>query len=71
MSQSFHDVQQVEVTGPTFKNGHSWTKIIITHRAGGRDENDEYVEITVKTEIALHHTENFHGVLPLVQEGGS
>lgn len=66
-SQSFHDVQQI--VPPKFSNGHSWTTLIITHASRGRDADGEYAEITSKTEIALHHKPNFHGVLPLVLEG--
>ncbi len=66
-SQCFHDVSQIEVAAPKFSNGHSWTTVTFTHSARGRDENGEYAEIVTKTEIALHHKTNFHGIIPLTQ----
>ncbi len=69
-SSSYHDVAQIEVKAPKFSNGHSWTSIVITHRASGQIDG-EYAEVVTKHEIALHHKPNFHGVLPLVLEGQS
>ncbi len=68
---SLHGVTQIEVKKPKFSNGHSWTCLVITHRSTGLDENSEYAEVAAKTEVVLHHTGNFHGVLPLVLEGQS
>ncbi len=68
-SMSFHGVTQIEVKEPKFSNGHSWTTLVITHRSTGNNEEGEYAEVIGKTEIALHHKPNFHGVIPLVLEG--
>ena len=52
---SFHDVTNIEITEPTYANGHSWSTIIISHRVSGRDESGEYAEVETKTQIACHH----------------
>jgi hypothetical protein len=52
---SFHDVTNIEISEPSYGEGHSWSTIKITHRMSGYDADDNYTDVICVTEIACHH----------------
>lgn len=58
-SLCLHDVTKITLTrkSATQSDGrnHNWTTLLITHRASGDNAEGEYGDITVESEIVLHH----------------
>lgn len=57
-SLALHDVQKVTLkrkSAPQENGTHYWTTLVITHRASGYNAEGEYGDITVDSEVTLHH----------------